>query len=322
MGREPLPLFVSTEYDPHVDFLIHKMRSLNKPFARFNAEDFPTKSTINLYLSNKQVSTQMQIPRNQEYLRDDITSVWYRRPGRPKLPADYDLSTQQFISGESKDTLAGLWELLDVTWVNHPDHNRHANNKIRQLLVASQLGLKIPDTIITNNPEQALEFFHTHSNGTIIKPLSQPMLGERIDTKVFYTSEVLPEHTNNFNQIKNSPVFLQEKILKKVELRTTVVGNDIFTAAIDSQSLAHTQIDWRRDGINLPHTIYRLPDEVASKCLELTHQFKLNFGAIDMIVTPDNDYVFLEINPNGQWAWIEEMTGLPLAQAMITLLTS
>lgn len=100
------------------------------------------------------------------------------------------------------------------------------------------------------------------------------------------------------------------------------MGNDIFTAAIDSQSLNHTKIDWRRDGINLPHTIYRLPDEVANKCLELTHQFKLNFGAIDMIVTPDNEYVFLEINPNGQWAWIEEMTGLPIAQAMITLLTS
>lgn len=315
-------MFVSTEYDPHVDFLINKMRTQGRPFLRFNTENFPTNATINLLISNQSSSGNIKLSSNKKYLHEEITSVWYRRPSRPKLPASYDLATQQFVEGETIDVLNGLWELIEATWVNHPKHNKQANNKVRQLLQASALGLKIPDSIITNDSQEALDFFENHQNGTIIKPLSHPMLGERLDTRVFYTQEVLPSHKPNFSQITNSPVFLQEKIAKKIELRTTVVGNNVFTAAIDSQSKPKTQIDWRRDGANLPHATYQLPNDIASKCLELTRHFNLNFSAIDLVLTPKDEFVFLEINPNGQWAWIEEMTGLPISQAMINLLTS
>ena len=106
----------------------------------------------------------------------------------------------------------------------------------------------------------------------------------------------------------------------KVELRITVVGKNVFAAEIHSQQKEATRHDWRRDALALEHRNHPLPDDIKLKCIQLAKTFGLEFGAIDMILTPDGRYVFLEINPNGQWAWIEETTGLPISEALIELL--
>jgi glutathione synthase/RimK-type ligase-like ATP-grasp enzyme len=72
---------------------------------------------------------------------------------------------------------------------------------------------------------------------------------------------------------------------------------------------------------DIPHEPYTLPEEIESKCFELVRQLGLNFGCIDMILTPDNHYVFLDINPTAaQWLWVEQLTGLSISEAMADLL--
>jgi glutathione synthase/RimK-type ligase-like ATP-grasp enzyme len=108
---------------------------------------------------------------------------------------------------------------------------------------------------------------------------------------------------------------------KRVELRVTVVGTKVFAAEIDSQATNHTRFDWRRYDLgNTPHRAHPLPDDVAERCLALTQRLGLSYGAIDLIVTPDGRYVFIEINPNGQYSWIEHCTGLPITDALCDLL--
>ena len=113
---------------------------------------------------------------------------------------------------------------------------------------------------------------------------------------------------------------------KKVELRVTVFGHRVYTAEIDSQSQEFSKIDWRRtpqEGRNcyaVPQRPYSLPDQIEKKILLLLQRLGLAFGRLDFIVTPQNELVFLEINPNGQWFWIEEATGMPLLNTFTEML--
>lgn len=122
-------------------------------------------------------------------------------------------------------------------------------------------------------------------------------------------------------RLKNCPVILQPYIEKLFELRITVVGEKVFPCAIHSQNSQRTLEDWRRyDLSNTPHKIYPLPPNIEGLCVNLVKALELKFGCIDMIVTPDKEYIFLEINPNGQWLWIEQLTGLPISQTLAELL--
>jgi hypothetical protein len=104
-----------------------------------------------------------------------------------------------------------------------------------------------------------------------------------------------------------------------------VIGRQIFCASIDSQSSEVTRKDWRAGdwrGTDLAQHVFALPEHVEESIHTLMDSFEINFASIDMIVTPDGDFVFLELNPNGQWLWLELDLGLPLVAAMADLLTS
>ena len=117
------------------------------------------------------------------------------------------------------------------------------------------------------------------------------------------------------------PFILQRYVKKRLEIRVTVVGTDVFAAEIHSQTSKRTEVDWRRYNHSItPYLIHALPEHVAQCCLALVDAMGLHFGAIDLILTPDDRYVFLEINPNGQYGWIEYLTGLPITQRLARLL--
>jgi glutathione synthase/RimK-type ligase-like ATP-grasp enzyme len=119
------------------------------------------------------------------------------------------------------------------------------------------------------------------------------------------------------------PTLFQQYIAKATELRITVVGNSVFAAEMYTQIDPRTTIDWRRGSpVAVPHRPVTLPPAVERCCLELVHRLGLTFGAIDMVRTPDGEFVFLEINPNGQWAWIEGLTGLQIAKKIAEVLSN
>ena len=118
--------------------------------------------------------------------------------------------------------------------------------------------------------------------------------------------------------IQSAPIIFQRQIYKSVDVRVTVVGKNVFAAAIHSQAREETRVDWRNGSdILLRHTVITLPEAISQQCVALTEKFGLRFAAIDLIKDRDGEYWFLEINPNGQWAWIENLTGLPIAAAIV-----
>ena len=166
------------------------------------------------------------------------------------------------------------------------------------------MGLCIPQTIITNSPEELLDFARAHHGKLAVKALHPTVVNAGTESSRFiYTNVVCQEEIIKYREdIKLAPILAQEYVEKKIELRVTVVAQKVFTCAIHSQDSERTKYDWRRyDFENVKHEPSQLPPRVEQQLLALMEKFGLVYGAFDMIVTPRDEYVFLEVNPSGQW---------------------
>ncbi len=189
---------------------------------------------------------------------------------------------------------------------------------------AKQLGLRVPRALLTNDPQAAARFFEECQGEVIYKPLSQgvprPQIGEPWQGAVYTTKlsrSALQEHLST---IAFTTTFFQEYISKAFELRINVIGSHVFAAEIHSQHSERAKVDLRLGYEDLHYGIHTLPASIEEACCQLVTLFDLQFSAIDMLVTPAGEYVFLELDSNGQWGWIEHHTGLPLTETLVNLL--
>ena len=174
--------------------------------------------------------------------------------------------------------------------------------------------MSIPATIVTNNPEEAAQFFEDCSQRVIYK-----LIGEKTNFAIpsqetprgISTLPLRKEDLPHLDQVRHCPHLFQECIEKQFELRVTVVGKEIFCIKIDSQA-GIGKLDWRND-YSVDMQPYALPDDLSHKCLQLMRRLGLNYGALDFCVTPQGEYIFLEINCSGQYLWVEDKTDLDLA---------
>ena len=190
-----------------------------------------------------------------------------------------------------------------------------------QLKRAGALGFELPPTVVTNCPEDVLALHREHGGKIVSKQAAKAFSSTLGDHMIRYTELVSPRDLAHIDAIAHCPMIFQGYVPKLVELRVTVVGQQVFAAEIHSQTTNHTRHDWRRyDHGQTPHLPHELPRDVERRCVRLVEQLGLQYGAIDLVLTPDGRYVFLEINPNGQYLWIEDETGLPITDAICDLL--
>jgi len=250
-----------------------------------------------------------------------VTAVYFRRPEINNSFEDLSSGEQSFIRSELLFTLEGLYKILHKAfWINDVYAIRNAENKIYQLLIAKELGFIIPKSVITNIPKRAQKFDNSNKEtGCIIKPIKSGLVEGHDEQGVIFTSKVVINEATS-ERVVRCPVFLQNLVSKIGDVRVTVIGKKIFAALIHSQGIKDAEVDWRKSLDPLKHTIIELPDDVSKKCLALTKALSLNFAAIDFILNKENDFIFLEINPNGQWAWIEKRLNLRLSDELTELL--
>lgn len=254
-----------------------------------------------------------------------ITSVWYRHPYIPErddipVPAAYKDYTYSSI----RRHILNLYSLFsDAYWLSDYYTLMRAESKPWQLQLASQLGFAVPKTLFTSDTAAANRFLQT-AGDTVAKSMANtlPIIDNRVQH--FYTTKIPTGTYVNLKNLHLAPSIFQQAIDVKLGLRVTVVGDQVFTAAV--QDKTHTDhpdiLDWRRaytDGATHFET-YDLPRPLQAKCIALTKALGLDFGAIDIMLDTKGIYWFLEINPNGQWAFIEEDTGQSIGKALAALL--
>jgi glutathione synthase/RimK-type ligase-like ATP-grasp enzyme len=316
-------LVISTKRDVHVDAVIPHLKSLGIPFIRLNTEDFPEEVDLVWEIQAGNKEGILKLYGLHEVKLSEITACWYRKPFPPKPSTKLKArQAKSFVKNESTAFLEGLYTYLaDKFWINYPSDVDIAKHKLSNLALASGLGFEVPNTMITTNPKAAKTFFNKNGGNIITKMLSNYAYVDKY--KMFYpvfTSKVTPQDIEHIDNVVFAPTQLQAYIEKKVELRITVVGKKIFACEIHSQMSEKTKIDWRSDVVNVKHMPHKLPKSLEKKILQMQERLHLNFGAYDFILTPDNRYVFIELNPNGQYLWIELLTKMPISEAIAELL--
>jgi MvdD family ATP-grasp ribosomal peptide maturase len=289
---------------------------------RFNTDRFPTEATLDIYY-HKGRERLILVDENEQLDISSVTSVWYRRLAiGAKIPTTMDVQLRQASIKESRATIQGMIASIKGFHLDLLENIRKAENKQLQLQVARELGIDTPRTLTTNNPQTVREFMQECTQ-VVTKMLSAfAVYDEQGQEKVVFTNTVTPEDLKDLNGLRYCPMTFQEKVPKALELRAIIVGKEIFTAAVDSQALELARDDWRKKGIALlkdwqPH---QLPKDIEDKLLRLMAYFKLNYGAIDIILTPDGHHVFLEVNPVGEFFWLEKYSGLPISDAIAKML--
>ncbi|MGC4104223.1 hypothetical protein [Ferruginibacter sp.] len=301
-------LIVTHKTDFTADFVINKLNERSIAYKRLNCEDILSEFfTFNF---NK----------TQHYSllgENNFTSVWFRRT---KLPVLSDVSEEEglYVLNEVDSFLKNIFSTLPAKWLSKPNSVYQAENKFLQLKIAQDIGFLIPKTIVTNSKSELKKFYEENNKNIIIKPLSQTRIRQKESLSFIFTNKVPDKLITEIEDYVLTPCIFQENILKSYEIRVTIVGDKLFASAVNSQNDEETKIDWRRK--KLKFIEIKLPSEVEALCFLLLNKLNLDFGAIDLIKTTDGKYIFLEINPNGQWAWIEMQTGQNISNAIIDFL--
>ncbi|HUZ61437.1 MAG TPA: hypothetical protein VMU83_21860 [Hanamia sp.] len=313
-------LLITNKTDVTTDFIVKSLSNRRIEFYRLNTEEIGISVDVlfnffqNTYkLFDKNLTVEVDLLK--------IKAVYFRRP---EIRYQFDNSLTEgevnFIKSEMLFTLEGVYKILNnAYWLNNVYDIRNSENKVFQMMLAKDIGLSIPNSLITNDPTHAYNFYKRNNSSCIIKPIKSGLIEGEKEEGVIFTSHVILNE-ENINRIEPCPVYLQNLIDKKGDIRVTVVEDELFPAFIDSQVKKEAQIDWRRSAEPLTHSKITLPDDIVTKCLLLTKKLKLNFAAIDFVVDSENNFIFLEINPNGQWAWIEKQLNYPIAEKITTIL--
>lgn len=253
----------------------------------------------------------------------EVTALWHRRLSiGGGIPTGMNPQLRGPSVEESRRTLMGLVGSLTCFTLDPLPRIRHAEHKQLQLRVAHEVGLDIPRTLFSNDPEAVRAFAAACDGRIVTKMLASFAVQEEGQEKVVFTNPVSPADLEDLDGLRYCPMTFQELVDKRLELRVTVVGDRVFSAAIDSQALERSRHDWRREGVALLQDwqTYELPADVEQSLLALMDRFGTNYGAIDLILTPDGRHVFLEINPVGEFFWLERHPGLPISEAIADVL--
>ncbi|MFI6803768.1 ATP-grasp ribosomal peptide maturase [Streptomyces luteogriseus] len=312
---EERPVLVATEADDATaDMVITELNRRGVPVVRFNPADIGADLTVSAWFGTGPAAVIGQIHTPSRAV--DLTllrSVYWRRPVWPGFD-HLSVDDARFAAAQVRYGLGGILYALDgPLWVNHPLWNAAADYKPAQLAVAQRLGLSVPPTLVTNDPGEARRFIESHHqvifktlrwtpyqrDGVPVTGWADPVTASEIDESVRVT-----------------PHLFQAVVDKVADIRVLVVGRQVFAVRIESGML-----DWRKDYSALSYSAVDLPDRVEKALLAYLDHFGLVSGSFDLAVDNAGDLWWLELNPNGQWGWLEEATGLAMSAAFADLLT-
>jgi glutathione synthase/RimK-type ligase-like ATP-grasp enzyme len=308
--RADTVLLVTASYDVAADYVLKALLERGTPAFRLNTDEFPSSTRVSFVPPDD-----IRFIANATSLAGrSVKSVWYRRHVAPALPAKLQTGVQEFCERETSAFLNGVLASLPTErWMSSPLAISQAERKPYQLAVAAQLGFTVPDTLISNDPLRVADMAGRHR--LVAKAVSSGYVASPEGNRAIFTSALGPEDVSDLDGLVLAPVVFQELVDKVSDIRVTVIAGEVFAAEILSQERQSSRVDWRAtDDPHLQHRIHSLPEKTANLCRRLVDRLGLVFGAIDLALRADGSYMFFEINPNGEWVWLEDQLGFPIAE--------
>jgi MvdC family ATP-grasp ribosomal peptide maturase len=300
-----------------LDLVAESLRKKGLPSIRINLDSFPVGLRISklLHGDGRRISF-----RNSEADVDTskVKAVWLRKYWSPRISPDIDPDYQDGCYRESKEVLdIFLHALSDLPFIDRLETIRKSNNKFLQLEAAKAAGIRIPRTLITNDPQELQQFFDETGTEVVAKLLTQLSTSMNGNSFFMYTSKITRNDLEDADLLSGCPMTFQEYIQKAYELRIIYVDGNFYTGKIDSSASKLGQVDWRRSTpAEVSWETYELPAELKKQLTTLMQRMGLTYGAIDMIRSSDGEYVFLEVNPTGEWGMLQRDLGHPISDAI------
>lgn len=298
-------LIISDTMDFTTDYICIELKRRNVNYLRINRDKF-NKYKIVFDINGLTLNI---IINSRKYIIDEnnLKAIYYRAPiylhdtYKPNLPLEKQLYRSQWTA-----FLRNLTLFENIKWMNNPIDTFRAENKMLQLKYARDIGFICPNTYLVNSIEE----IEINKNSNYIMKSLDTVLLRNGDKEAFVYSNVMTGDELMNSEYQLAPVVIQEYIYPKIDLRVTVVGDDIFAAKIEKNGLG-IDGDWRKEKENVEFIEVELPEEIKRKCIQIVSELGLSFGGIDLILH-NNEYYFVEVNPTGEWAWLVNNAGLEI----------
>jgi hypothetical protein len=274
--------------------------------------DFPTRQVASVAIGNgADCIWEVRGPRLLMASNSVFDVVWYRRPVlEPVLPDNMHPGDRTVAHRECASFTRNLWQVIapNAFWINPLDSRPRSSSKAVQLREAISVGLRVPATLFSNDPEAIRSFIRRFPGKSIYKAFLPAQWLKDNGAALTCTNRVDLDDLPDDDVLRLTPGIFQECIPKDHELRLTYIGNHLVAAKLLSQEIPRARLDWKLAFTDLRVLPAALPPVVDRACRELLRRLGLSFACIDMIVTPEGDYVFLEVNEMGQFLWLEELS--------------
>jgi glutathione synthase/RimK-type ligase-like ATP-grasp enzyme len=304
--RNKLVVVVSRDGDLHAGAVMQALRTQGVEALSVDFASLSRDVALTLHAGSHPWAD-IRLSDGRRYSLGPDSTIWWRRPKIPVPSVALPEDTVTFVRAEWEHFLQSVEACVLGTWVNSPSASVRAANKAHQLVAAASLGLTIPKTAFSNDGKAVREIVREG------KPLVYKRLSE-VSDPVVATLELRPEDLGRLDQLCNCPAIFQELVNARSDIRITAIGDDLLAAEIDSQSGA-SKLDWRFDH-SVSFRAHQIDDDTKTRLRALMRHLGLRYGAIDMRLTPQGEYVFLEVNPAGQFLFVELLSGIKLVDRM------
>jgi glutathione synthase/RimK-type ligase-like ATP-grasp enzyme len=298
-------LIIGAPEEAHAAFIDEKIRARGGHPVYFDTRQFPASLKISLNPDEHAGSLGQLVDGSQTVPLSDIQSVYWRYHMGLKLPPLKEQFLLDMAHREIESTLGSLFRMLDCLWVNSPEAIAMHAYKTYQLQLMHQAGIRIPQTLISNDPDAVVAFYERLNGQVIFKPVRGGA----------HTETLKPEdlRLHRLKELAKAPVQFQE-LIEGVDVRVYLVKDELFAGEIRSKTL-----DFRADP-QAEIVPVNLPDSVAEDCRTLARVLGLVFTGIDVRRTPAGEFVFLEGNPCPMFMHFERQSGYPISDRLVDLL--
>ncbi|MFF2925522.1 ATP-grasp ribosomal peptide maturase [Streptomyces celluloflavus] len=311
----PTVLVIAARDDWPTDRVVKTLDERGATVFRMDAAEFPEEAGLAARIDDSHGWAGGVVTSHRELDLADVSACYFRAPHPFRFPEGMSDAEQRFAAAQARAGFGGILTALDCRWVSHPSAMSRAEYKPYQLAAARECGLTIPSTLITNRADAVQAFAGEIPGPIICKPVASPVFIEGDQLKTVYTRVLAEDDLGDFTGIETTAHLFQAWVDKAYEVRLTMVGDRPFAAEVHSDTKAG-YTDWRSDYKSLTYKPTTPPPDVIEKVRALMLRLELRFGALDFVVSPAGEWTFLEVNPCGQWDWIQHATGHPIAEGI------
>ncbi len=304
---------ISHPRDLHAQRVLEVLRARGRPAILFDVSDLPNRArlTIDPTAEGGPSARLAHVDMGTVELTD-ATAVWWRRPQLVNLDAVADPAARGFCYGEWQEALHGMHWLLDCPWMNPVLADQVASHKALQLTVAPHLGLRVPETVMTSDADVARAFVERHGPGQTVYKIFAAT------EQVWRETRVVRDHDlAKLDRLHLAPVIFQQKVPAVADIRVTIVADQMFAMAIGGdRPVDGDTVDFR---LGLPGATtkpFAIPRDVEAALHRLMSHFGIVYGGADFRLTSSGELVFLEINPAGEFLFVEQGAGHPITHAV------